>query len=755
MKKNLLFGLVTAVVIFTGLAVTQSPRGYAEENIFPTRFEGETHLSGQSMVWQQDGGDGYQQVTVQNITTGEKKQITHTTTKKRFTNIGGTLVTWQEKRDMSTPERDWDVYAYDLTTGTEKKLNETSGTYGQPSTDGDYIVWSNGGSIHVYNWKQDTRTSVGEGIDPIINKGNILFKSKEGLNLHNIATGVTNLVAAAPEGYAITWFAFQGETALLILNKFNEGNQYAILKLGGSKPEIDYVTPLAKKKRDFSQMAVGNHYVVWLEEDKDGVPQLMGARVDDGSAVQLTQAKASDVQPLPIGFIGDTLIWVENYFTTRAMPLNIEKSTSGSLNYAPIPNAPKPEPIKRPRVPEKKFDIAPSAPMATESEIQIEVNVEGHKMQFDEQPFIEEGTTLVQFRPIFEKLGLQIQWDGDTQTITGSADGVSIRLQINKPEAFVNGVAVDLEEAPRIEHEVTVVPLRFVGEATGRKVIWDDKLHAVYIIAPETVGKLLYPNGKLKYEGQLKNGKMNGKGKLYREDGTLWYDAEFMNDAVEGTGTFIQQGLIDGNDMTNFYYVGEIKHGIPDGQGKGYDPRGRLIYQGGFENGKYAGHGKYFVNGKIVYDGDFVMSQYDGYGKLYSGGYLLYEGQFKANNRHGKGKLYEQAFHHTLDYEGEFKNDIFNGEGSFYSSIDSFYTGQWVNGKKEGIGKEYSSYLLDYEGEFHNGVREGNGKLFESDRRIYEGMFKNGKPEGKGKLTDEYGKIIFEGQFLDGKPAGS
>ncbi|MCY9696027.1 hypothetical protein [Paenibacillus alginolyticus] len=73
LKKNLLFGLVTAVVIFTGLAVTQSPRGYAEENIFPTRFEGETHLSGQSMVWQQDGGDGYQQVTVQNITTGEKK----------------------------------------------------------------------------------------------------------------------------------------------------------------------------------------------------------------------------------------------------------------------------------------------------------------------------------------------------------------------------------------------------------------------------------------------------------------------------------------------------------------------------------------------------------------------------------------------------------------------------------------------------------------------------------------------------------
>jgi hypothetical protein len=62
-----------------------------------------------------------------------------------------------------------------------------------------------------------------------------------------------------------------------------------------------------------------------------------------------------------------------------------------------------------------------------------------------------------------------------------------------------------------------------MGEATGLKVLWDLNVKTVYIYDPASEGELYYSNGELQYEGQLKNGKMNGKGKLYREDGTLWY----------------------------------------------------------------------------------------------------------------------------------------------------------------------------------------------------------------------------------------
>jgi hypothetical protein len=38
------------------------------------------------------------------------------------------------------------------------------------------------------------------------------------------------------------------------------------------------------------------------------------------------------------------------------------------------------------------------------------------------------------------------------------------------------------------------------------------------------------------YEGQMMNGKMNGKGKLNRKDG-IWYDAEFRDGVATGWST--------------------------------------------------------------------------------------------------------------------------------------------------------------------------------------------------------------------------
>jgi hypothetical protein len=750
-RRYRLLVLVLATAFFILLPIMQIPRASAHEVIFPTRFESGTHISGQFMLFDQDDGSGYQQVTLHNLYTGEKRKITSTPTYKQSASLGGSLVIWEEK-SIGDSAADWDMYVYDLSSGTEKKLDDASGVR-SPSTDGEYIVWEKDGNIFVHNWaKGTTLTSIVEGVQPIVSKGKVLFRSTGGLHLYNLATGASNLVAPAPGGYNISSFAFHGNAALFIARNPDKGIQYGLLRFGGTKPEIQYLSPLIKTESHYSHMEVGDHYVTWVQEDKAGMNQLMAARIDDGSTIQLTQAKPGDPVSLPFGFIGDTLIWAERYVTLKSTPLQVEKSASDAPKYTPVPTPTPVERIPRPSF-KSKLEIAPRTPERIAIETQIQVHVDGQKMKFDEQPFIENGSTLVQFRPIFEKLGLQIKWDGDTRTITGSADGVNIRLQIDQPAAVVNGASVQLEVAPKIQSDVTVVPLRFVGEATGRKVVWDEKLRAVYIIDPKTEGKLLYPSGTLMYEGQLKNGKMNGKGKLYREDGSLWYDAEFVNDTVEGLGTFVQrEGFINdtGDDMSDFYYVGEIRQGIPDGQGRGYTPDGDLIYEGGFKGGKYDGNGKYYVNGELIYDGDFSMNQYDGYGKLYARGYLVYEGQFKANNHHGKGKLYDTSFRHTLDYEGEFKNDQFDGHGTSWG-----YVGSWVNGKKEGKGKEYNgSDLLEYEGEFHNNLREGYGRLFESHDRIYEGMFKNDIPEGKGKLMDGYGKVFFEGEFIGGNAQG-
>jgi hypothetical protein len=80
----------------------------------------------------------------------------------------------------------------------------------------------------------------------------------------------------------------------------------------------------------------------------------------------------------------------------------------------------------------------------------IEVFLDHSKIFFNEQPFIDGGTTLVEFRPIFEKLGLRVEWDAVTNTVYGSKEKFRISLPIGSKTSTVKGEAKQLLVAPRI-----------------------------------------------------------------------------------------------------------------------------------------------------------------------------------------------------------------------------------------------------------------------------------------------------------------
>lgn len=111
----------------------------------------------------------------------------------------------------------------------------------------------------------------------------------------------------------------------------------------------------------------------------------------------------------------------------------------------------------------------------------IRVFVDKEKINFNKQPIMMNGTTLVEFRPIFEKLGLQIGWDNATQTITGQKDGLSIKLTIGSKTAMVNNQTVSLLVEPKIIDGYTFVPLRFIGETTKKNVKWLEDISAIII----------------------------------------------------------------------------------------------------------------------------------------------------------------------------------------------------------------------------------------------------------------------------------
>lgn len=125
--------------------------------------------------------------------------------------------------------------------------------------------------------------------------------------------------------------------------------------------------------------------------------------------------------------------------------------------------------------------LGSSLPVYAAEDKPITVFVEGRKLSFDIDPIIENGVTLVQFRPIFTALGIDIQWDAESKTITGKKEDFQIQLTIGKSVALVNGVRRTLEAAPRLVEGNTVIPLRFVAEATAKRVSWDERTKTIRI----------------------------------------------------------------------------------------------------------------------------------------------------------------------------------------------------------------------------------------------------------------------------------
>jgi competence ComEA-like helix-hairpin-helix protein len=109
------------------------------------------------------------------------------------------------------------------------------------------------------------------------------------------------------------------------------------------------------------------------------------------------------------------------------------------------------------------------------------VFVDGAALTFQVPPRVEQGTTLVPLRGIFESLGATVVWDGATQTVKASKADTQIQLKIGSTTAYRNGQAVTLAVPGKVINGSTLVPLRFVSEALGADVKWDGPTQTITI----------------------------------------------------------------------------------------------------------------------------------------------------------------------------------------------------------------------------------------------------------------------------------
>lgn len=101
--------------------------------------------------------------------------------------------------------------------------------------------------------------------------------------------------------------------------------------------------------------------------------------------------------------------------------------------------------------------------------------VNGERVDFEVQPLIENGSTLVPFRAISAALRATVDWNEAERTVTVAKNGVVIKLVIGSNIATINGEEAKLETAATIVDGSTVVPVRFIGEAFKADVQWDDE----------------------------------------------------------------------------------------------------------------------------------------------------------------------------------------------------------------------------------------------------------------------------------------
>lgn len=112
-------------------------------------------------------------------------------------------------------------------------------------------------------------------------------------------------------------------------------------------------------------------------------------------------------------------------------------------------------------------------------------------LESDVEAYIsDDDRTMVPVRAVSETLNASVTWDGVLEKVTIERGDTLIILTIDEAQYLVNGETMELDSPAVIVDDRTMVPLRFVAEALGESVEWDETTYTVTITpngAPPTI----------------------------------------------------------------------------------------------------------------------------------------------------------------------------------------------------------------------------------------------------------------------------
>ncbi|WP_051533965.1 septal ring lytic transglycosylase RlpA family protein [Desulfitibacter alkalitolerans] len=193
------------------------------------------------------------------------------------------------------------------------------------------------------------------------------------------------------------------------------------------------------------------------------------------------------------------------------------------------------------------------------------VVIDGEGYMFDPSPVNVEGRKLVPMRPLFEAFGANVHWDSGTNTVICYIDDSKIHISIEGYTAVIDGEEKLVDVPARLINGSTFVPLRFIGEALGYAVNWDNATKTIQISIPgngNDDSDILYSvNGIASWYGGKFHGRRTSSGEVFNQHeftaahrtlpfGTL-VNVTFMDTGksiqvrINDRGPYVQDRIID------------------------------------------------------------------------------------------------------------------------------------------------------------------------------------------------------------------
>jgi len=110
----------------------------------------------------------------------------------------------------------------------------------------------------------------------------------------------------------------------------------------------------------------------------------------------------------------------------------------------------------------------------------IGVKLNGSFVSLSDAPFLQNDRIMVPVRDVFTKMGAQVEWNEENQQVLITKGKTHIVLKVGEA-AVVNGQIVTLEVPPVIFNSRIFVPVRFISEMLNAEVEWDDESSTVFI----------------------------------------------------------------------------------------------------------------------------------------------------------------------------------------------------------------------------------------------------------------------------------